>query len=88
MYNMCSYPTISLRNVRLSHEVSTFLGVRHMVFDLSDFSGAEREEVRRVEPRKVCVEKCWKLLKFLKAWDQSGGSVFVGFFNFWECGKW
>lgn len=55
---MCSYPTISLRNVRLSHEVSTFLGVRRMVFDLSDFSGAEQEEVRRVEPRKVCVEKC------------------------------
>lgn len=30
------------------HLVSTFLGVRRMVFDLSDFSGAEREEVSKI----------------------------------------
>ena len=36
----------------LSHEVSTFLGVRRMVFDLSDFSGAEREEVRTAWQRE------------------------------------
>eukprot|EP00435_Cladocopium_sp_Y103_P040240 s4167_g10.t3 len=30
------------------HLVSTFLGVRRMVFNLSDFSGAEREEVSKI----------------------------------------